>query len=85
MNLLGWYANFEASFMENILMGCVCVWKNVEKRKRKFAENKTQIMQQILKMKLISLLSKYVKGISRTLSCAFTYANINYLKVKPNF
>jgi len=47
-------------------------------------ENKTQIMYHILKMQLISLLSKYVKGISRAmyikgisrtvLSRAFTYA-----------
>jgi len=53
-------------------------------------ENKTQIKQHILKMQLISLLSKYVKGISRAmytkgisrtvLSCAFTYANANHLK-----
>jgi len=68
----------------------IMLWK-----KWHFVENKTQIMQHILKMQLISLLSKYIKGISRAVyikgisrtvvSSAFTYANTNHLRLNLVF
>jgi hypothetical protein len=44
-------------------------------------ENKTEIIQHVLKIQQISLLPKYIKWISRVDFYMFTHANVGHLKV----
>jgi len=45
-------------------------------------ENKTEIMQHVLKMQYISLLSKYIKRVSWGVLHVFAYGKLCCLKVK---
>ena len=68
-----WYLNFSIRFKKNVLFEQeqIQLWN-----KWHFVENKTVIMQHVLKIQYISLLPKYIKWVSRGVLHVFAYAKV---------